>query len=65
MKKGKAARGIIGGFIAKSPVTEEDEELRNRERELLKSLRGITPPANAVVSPPCLFHAFVFFVFWV
>lgn len=39
MKKGKAARGIISGFVAKSP--EEDEALRNRESELLKSLRGM------------------------
>jgi hypothetical protein len=44
MKKGKAAKGIVGGFVAKAPPNEEGdvaEELRNRERELLKSLRGM------------------------
>lgn len=46
MKKGKVARGIIAGFIAWRPEGQgqepgEEQELLQRERELLKSLRGI------------------------
>ena len=41
-KKGKAARAVIGGFLA-TPVDEKGEDaakMSPREKELLKSLKG-------------------------
>jgi hypothetical protein len=45
-KKGKAARAAVGGFLA-WPVDENDgEKMSPREKELLASLKGISPVAR-------------------
>jgi hypothetical protein len=43
IKKGKAARAIIGGFLARplDELGEDVEKMSPREKELLASLKGI------------------------